>query len=118
MMSFVRALSPFILCGLLLSGCRSAANDESADILLTGGKVYTFNWDDPSTDGEPAKNAPHSSGVWKPDAEAVAVRGSQVIFAGSLRDAEKYRGPQTRVIDLQGATVIPGLVDSHTHIVG
>src|SRR5499433_2717605 len=118
MMSFVRALSPFILCGLLLSGCRSAASDESADILLTGGKVYTFNWDDPSTDGEPAKNAPYSSGGWKPDAEAVAVRGSQIIFAGSLREAEKYRGPQTRVVDLEGATVIPGLVDSHTHIAG
>jgi len=118
MMSLVRALSPFIICGLLLSGCRSAASDESADILLTGGKVYTFNWDDPATDGAPAKNAPYSSGIWKPDAEAIAVRGSRIIFAGNSRDAEKYRGPQTRVIDLQGATVIPGLVDSHTHIAG
>jgi predicted amidohydrolase YtcJ len=118
MMSLVRALSPFIICGLLLSGCRSAVSDESADLLLTGGKVYTFNWDDPATDGAPAKNAPYSSGVWKPDAEAVAVRGSRIIFAGSSRDAEKYRGPQTRVIDLRGATVIPGLVDSHTHIAG
>jgi len=118
MMSFVRALSPYIICGLLLSGCLSAASDESADILLKGGKVYTFNWDDPATDGAPAKNAPYSSGVWKPDAEAIAVRGSRIIFVGSLGDAEKYRGPQTRVIDLEGATVIPGLVDSHTHIAG
>ncbi|MGH9755177.1 MAG: amidohydrolase [Blastocatellia bacterium] len=107
-----------IVCSLLLSGCRSAASDESADILLTGGKVYTFNWDDPATDGAPAKNAPYSSGVWKPDAEAIAVRGSRIIFVGSSRDAEKYRGARTRVIDLQGATVIPGLVDSHTHVAG
>ena len=118
MMSLVRALSPFIICGLLLFGCRSAASEESADVLLKGGKVYTFSWDDPATDGAPAKNAPHSSEGWKPDAEAIAVRGSRIIFVGSLGDAEKYRGPQTRVIDLQGATVIPGLVDSHTHIVG
>ena len=118
MRSLVRALSPLIVCGLLLSSCRSVASDEPADKLLTGGKVYTFNWDEPSTDGAPAKNSPYSSGSWKPDAEAIAVRGSRIIFAGSSRDAEKYRGPKTQVIDLQGATVIPGLVDSHTHVAG
>ncbi|MGH9751242.1 MAG: amidohydrolase, partial [Blastocatellia bacterium] len=118
MRSLVRALLPLIVCGLLLSACLRAASDESADILLTGARVYTFNWDDPATDGAPAKNAPYSSGVWKPDAEAVAVRGSRIIFVGSSRDAEKYRGARTQVIDLQGATVIPGLVDSHTHVAG
>jgi len=107
-----------ILCGPLLSGCRSLASGESADILLTGGKVYTFTWDDPAPDGAPAKNAPYSPAGWRPDAEAIAVRGSQIVFVGSSRDAEKYRGPGTRVIDLHGATVIPGLVDSHTHVVG
>src|SRR5262245_31190833 len=118
MRELIRALSPLIVCGLLLSSCRSDASNESADILLTGGKVYTLNWDDPATDGAPAKNAPYSSGVWKPDAEVVAVRGSRIMFVGSARDAEKYRGPKTQVIDLQGATVIPGLVDSHTHVAG
>src|SRR5499426_2584965 len=107
-----------ILCGPLLSGCRSVASGESADILLTGGKVYTFTWDDPAPDGAPAKNAPYSPAGWRPDAEAIAVRGSQIVFVGSTRDAERYRGPGTRVIDLHGATVIPGLVDSHTHVVG
>ena len=118
MRELIRALSPLIVCSLLLSSCRSDASNESADILLTGGKVYTLNWDDPATDGAPAKNAPYSSGVWKPDAEVVAVRGSRIMFVGSARDAEKYRGPKTQVIDLQGATVIPGLVDSHTHVAG
>src|SRR5262247_3552350 len=118
MRSLVRALSPFIICGLLLSGCRSAASNESADLLLTGGKIYTFTWDDPAADGAPAKSAPYSSAGWRPDAEAIAVRGSRIVFVGSSRDAEKYRGPRTRVIDLQGAAVIPGLVDSHTHVAG
>jgi len=63
MRSFVRALSLLIVCSLLLSACFRAASDESADTLLTGGKVYTFNWDDPATDGAPAKNAPYSSAV-------------------------------------------------------
>src|SRR5262245_57128500 len=113
-----RLSSLVIVCGLLLSGCQRVSGDESADVLLTGGKIYTFTWDDPATDGAPAKNAPRSSAGWKPDAEAIAVRGSRIIFAGSSRDAEKYRGPRTFVIDLQGATVIPGLVDSHTHVAG
>src|SRR5262245_27528632 len=80
MRELIRALSPLIVCSLLLSSCRSDASNESADILLTGGKVYTLNWDDPATDGAPAKNAPYSSGVWKPDAEVVAVRGSRIMF--------------------------------------
>ena len=113
-----RLSSLVIVCGLLLSGCQRVAGDESADVLLTGGKIYTFTWDDPATDGAPAKDAPHSSAGWKPDAEAIAVRGSRIVFVGSSRDAEKYRGPRTRVIDLQGAAVIPGLVDSHTHVAG
>src|SRR5262249_25293666 len=115
----LRMLSSLVIvCGLLLSGCQRVAGDESADVLLTGGKIYTFTWDDPATDGAPAKNAPHSSAGWKPDAEAIAVRGSRIVFVGSSRDAEKYRGPRTHAIDLQGATVIPGLVDSHTHVAG
>src|SRR5262249_40450975 len=113
-----RLSSLIVVCGLLLSGCWRVAGDESADVLLTGRKGYTFPWDDPATDGAPAKNAPYSSAGWKPDAEAIAVRGSRIVFVGSSRDAEKYRGPRTHAIDLQGATVIPGLVDSHTHVAG
>src|SRR4030095_6344439 len=113
-----RLSSLVIVCGLLLSGCQRVAGDGSADVLGTGGNIYTFPWDDPATDGAPAKDAPHSSAGWKPDAEAVAVRGSRIVFVGSSREAEKYRGPRTRVIDLQGAAVIPGLVDSHTHVAG
>ena len=84
-----RLSSLVIVCGLLLSGCQRVAGDESADVLLTGGKIYTFTWDDPATDGAPAKNAPHSSAGWKPDAEAIAVRGSRIVFVGSSREDRK-----------------------------
>jgi predicted amidohydrolase YtcJ len=47
----------------------------------------------------------------------VAIRGDKIIFVGKDRDAEKLRAENTRVIDLQGATVIPGLIESHTHFV-
>jgi len=50
--------------------------------------------------------------------EAVAIRGDRIVFVGRTREAQAYRGPRTRVLDVAGATVLPGLVDSHTHVAG
>ena len=47
--------------------------------------------------------------------QAVAVRGGRVITVGSDREMRPLTGPATRVIDLGGRTVIPGLIDSHIH---
>lgn len=51
-----------------------------------------------------------------PRAEAVALRGKRIAFVGSNIDAAAWRGPQTRVIDAQGYTLLPGLIDSHYHL--
>ncbi len=112
-------LKSFAFAALLASssswmlGCEIV---KTADLMLVNGKVYTLSWDEPALNGTPAANAPHDSAGWHPDAEAIAVRGGEIIFVGTTADAEKYRGPATEVIDLAGATVIPGLVDSHVHI--
>lgn len=47
--------------------------------------------------------------------QAVAVRGGRIITVGTDRDMRPLTGPATRVIDLGGRTVIPGLIDSHIH---
>ncbi len=91
---------------------------RQADILLLNGRVYTLAWDDPAPDGKPAANAPYGPDGWHPDAEAVAIAGGEIIFVGSNEEAETYRAAQTWVKDLGGATVLPGLVDSHTHVHG
>ncbi len=112
-------LKSFAFAALLASssswmlGCEIV---KTADLMLVNGKVYTLSWDEPALNGTPAANAPHDSAGWHPDAEAIAVRAGEIIFVGTTADAEKYRGPATEVIDLAGATVIPGLVDSHVHI--
>ena len=54
--------------------------------------------------------------ILRPDAQAIALRGDRVMFVGQRVDGEAYRGPSTRVIDLKGATVLPGLIDSHVHL--
>jgi len=96
----------------------SGGEREAADLLLLNARVYTFMWDDPATDGTPAPNAPFGNEGWHPDAEAVAIIDGRIAFVGSDDDAEAYRAPHTWVRDLHGATVLPGLVDSHTHVAG
>src|ERR1700686_2013081 len=51
-------------------------------------------------------------------AEAVAVTGGKVEAVGKSADIQKLAGSGTRVIDLHGRTVIPGLEDSHLHNAG
>jgi predicted amidohydrolase YtcJ len=48
--------------------------------------------------------------------EAVAVRGNQILRVGSNRDVKRLRRPQTVVVDAHGATVIPGLNDTHAQL--
>ena len=119
----MEARTASVVRGLLRIACLWAAapvlaQPAPADLLLTGGRVYTFAWDEPALDGTPAANAPRSAAGFRPDAEAVAIRGDRIVFVGNAREAQAYRGPKTRVMDLGGATVVPGLVDSHTHVVG
>ena len=103
---------------LLLAACGpdSAKVDTSADLILTNARVYTLDWAEPGRNGEPAPGAPTSEAGWHPDAEAVATRDGDIVFVGSTQDALALQGETTRVVDLAGATVIPGLVDSHAHI--
>ena len=51
-----------------------------------------------------------------PRAEAVAVGGSRIMFVGSAAEAESLRGPRTRLIDAKGRSLLPGLIDSHFHL--
>jgi len=101
-----------------IAAAPALAQPVPADLLLVNARVYSLTWDEPSLDGAPAADAPRSGGGFRPDAEAVAIRGGRIVFVGGGREARAYRGPKTRLMDLGGATVLPGLVDSHTHIVG
>jgi predicted amidohydrolase YtcJ len=47
--------------------------------------------------------------------ESVAIREGRILAVGKSADLRKLAGPGSRVIDVQGRTVIPGLIDSHLH---
>ena len=52
----------------------------------------------------------------QPEAQLVAVKGDKIIFVGSNVDLSYFQGPDTKVIDCTGKTLIPGFNDAHCHI--
>ncbi|MFN0194885.1 MAG: amidohydrolase [Aestuariivirga sp.] len=69
---------------------------QPADIILHNGKIVTVN----------ARNE---------IAQAIAIRGDRIVAVGTNPGVLGRKGPATRMIDLQGRTMLPGLMDSHTH---
>jgi predicted amidohydrolase YtcJ len=52
-----------------------------------------------------------------PSAQALAIHGEKVMALGTRQEMEPYTGPATRIIDAGGRTLIPGLNDSHLHVI-
>jgi predicted amidohydrolase YtcJ len=80
----------------LMAAGASAASAQVADTVLFNGKVLTVDQQFSTR-------------------SAVAVREGRIMAVGSDADVRRLAGPSTRTIDLQGRTVIPGLIDSHLH---
>src|SRR5712671_417813 len=93
--------SILLILSLLLSVAfvPSAPTPASADVVFINGNVYTAN-------------------EKQPRAEAVAAKGDRIVFVGSNAAAKNYEGPTTRIVDLHGATALPGMTDAHHHLEG
>ncbi len=76
-----------------------------ADTLFINGKVVSM--DDKST----------STGVGN-IYQAIAVKGDKIMKLGSSAEVRTLAGPDTRVLDLRGRTLIPGIIEPHSHIYG
>jgi len=86
-----------LIAGLIV-GAQRDDNDGLVDLIVFNGKVYTAD----------------ASGTM---AEAVAVRGNQILRVGSNREINRLRRPQTVVIDANGAAILPGFDDTSTHFI-
>lgn len=53
----------------------------------------------------------------RPTAQAIALAGERIVAVGSRAEVEALAGPATEVIDCKGATLMPGFVESHLHLV-
>ncbi|KAG5762704.1 hypothetical protein H9Q72_009176 [Fusarium xylarioides] len=87
------------LCVSALLATASAVKPvvKPADVVFVNGEIYTM-----------CPSNGHAS--------ALAVRGGKIEYVGSKKSADKYIGKNTKVIDLKGKMAMPGLVDSHMHV--
>src|SRR6195256_2610208 len=83
----------------LRSGSAGAQSATTApDLILHNGKITTLDRQNP-------------------EAQAVAIRDGRFVAAGTDRELMAQAGPATKQVDLRGRRVIPGLIDSHMHII-
>ncbi len=88
-----RSLILVLLIAGFLFSCEKA---EKADYVFWNGPIYTME-------------------TVVDQVEALAVKGEQIVFTGLKKDAEKWIGDQTTVIDLEGKSLLPGFTDAHAH---
>ncbi|MEM8938374.1 MAG: amidohydrolase family protein [Bacteroidota bacterium] len=90
---------------LFIVGCtsynRNARTEVTsvANVVFYNGPIYTMDKDQPTV-------------------EAVAISADTFLYVGSKKGVESFIGPYTKEIDLEGKTVIPGLIEGHAHIMG
>ncbi len=84
--------------GLQANRARGQGVTDAADLILFNGKITTLDRQNP-------------------DADALAIQDGRFMGAGRAQDIMRFAVPSTRLIDLNGRRVIPGLIDSHMHII-
>lgn len=91
---------PAVLSLLALLLCVEVAfcgTGDSPNLVIVNGNVITVD-------------------ALQPRAQAVAVRDGLILAVGSSQEIDGLKGPETRVLDLQGATLIPGFIEAHAHL--
>ncbi|MCP4447172.1 MAG: amidohydrolase [Myxococcales bacterium] len=95
-------LALFLAAGVGISACGGAQRggvEVRADLVFVGGDLYTM-------DAE------------RPRATALAIRGEHIVAVGDDKEISRYISEGTRVVNLDGRTLTPGLSDAHCHLYG
>ena len=86
----------------LLTGCnqtkKNNTDTNSADIIYYDGDIITMEGDAPTY------------------AESIAIKNGKIIFIGAKKEAEQFKSDSTIMTDLKGATLLPGFIDGHSHL--
>lgn len=83
---------------LSISACtRGPIPEQVADLIYTGGDIVTMN------DAHP-------------NAEAIAIKDGKILLVGDRADIEKHKSNSTKMVDLDGKTLLPGFIDAHGHV--
>jgi predicted amidohydrolase YtcJ len=102
---FLRSLIVFVFAAMPVWAAQSVPPEVISypDTIVHNGKVHTM--DDKS-------NTENAGTV----VEAVAIRDGKILLSGTNKQILSLRGPQTKVIDAKGRTVVPGIIDTHSHL--
>jgi len=95
-MKLIGRAAALILALGLVTGCGRTREGNMVDLVLVNGKVWT---------GDAAR----------PRAEAVAVGGGRILAVGTTAEMRKLSPSGIKLVDLGGALLLPGFIDSHTH---
>ena len=93
----VAIVAATLIAGLIV-GAQRDDNDGPVDLIVTNATVYTAD----------------RRGT---TAEAVAVRGNQILRVGTAREIARLQRPQTVVVDAHGGVVLPGFNDAHVDMI-
>ena len=93
----VAIVAATLIAGLIV-GAQRDDNDGPVDLIVTNATVYTAD----------------RRGT---TAEAVAVRGNQILRVGTAREIARLQRPQTIVVDAGGGVVLPGFNDAHVDMI-
>ena len=88
-----------LLAFFILSIALSPLKAENADQIFLNGKIITVDGGNRVVD-------------------AIAIKGERILAVGSEAELNSHRGPDTKITNLDGACVIPGLIESHCHSIG
>ena len=92
-------LNTFLAVLVLGTVAACAPAPEPADLVITGGRIVTMDPD-------------------RPEVEAIAARGQELVAVGSADEVAELIGDATEVIELDGALAVPGLIEGHGHFAG
>src|SRR5436190_6276370 len=91
-----RRLTSVLSIGIVATLASLVLAQSNVDIVVTNGKILTVDRDFRVV-------------------EALAINGGRIVARGTRAEMARLAGPKTNVIDVKGATVIPGLIDNHVH---
>jgi predicted amidohydrolase YtcJ len=98
-------IAPILLLAVASGvSAQSAAQKPKADLIFTHGNIYTGVVDAASSLGAGKRS------------EALAVRGDRILAVGTRDEIMKLKGPETKIVDLDGHFVMPGFNDAHMHL--
>ena len=90
--------------GVSTQSAQSSAQRPKADLIFTHGNIFTGVVDAAASLGSGKR------------AEALAVLGDRILAVGARDEIMKLKGPETKIVDLDGHFVMPGFNDAHMHL--